>query len=361
MRKQRKRHHQSDKDLPEVPPKMTKLFVPPCEIISPMPQSKIDMKFRLMPLVKKWNEAVFKPPEEQIELLEKISHDALRLFADLPIPKMAFSDFSTVGKNGDHVTSLGAGDHGCVQLMKIKDTDQYVAMKKCNDVNGEENTRVLLREAVAMTMVDDSDLFPKLLGIVWDEGLPKALVMEFIGDATMSSPTFSLNMAISFSDDIAMPSLRWYQIAQDVVRAIQHLHSRQLVHCDLHTGNILLSPSHDSITGADILRAKVIDLGSATPVELQSKPRLLTREEAAHYPQMAPELLTAEPSGHDIKTDIYSVGYVIESIGDATGISVLKELAEVTKQNRLELDKVSHILEMLICFTKRELYCHMDL
>ena len=82
--------------------------------------------------------------------------------------------------------------------------------------------------------------------------------------------------------------------------ALDYINQKDLIHCDLHSGNILISGGNCYIT----------DLGSCGPVNEKSSNKIY-----GIIPYVAPELLRGKINAKSTKeTDIYSVGMLMWEI-----------------------------------------------
>ena len=86
-------------------------------------------------------------------------------------------------------------------------------------------------------------------------------------------------------------------IVQGIVQALENLHTRDLIHCDIKPGNILLT------TEGTI---KIIDLGLATRVADSNK------QHAGTLDYMAPEVVNEQ--NYNQKADIWSLGITLFSM-----------------------------------------------
>ncbi|RHZ58784.1 hypothetical protein Glove_368g33 [Diversispora epigaea] len=88
---------------------------------------------------------------------------------------------------------------------------------------------------------------------------------------------------------------------RDIIIGIKFLHDNKIIHCDLHSGNILI------ITN-DVFEAVISDLGFCQRVTSNSK----NSKKPQMYgviPYMAPELFKGEP--HTFESDVYSLGMIM--------------------------------------------------
>ena len=130
--------------------------------------------------------------------------------------------------------------------------------------------------------------------------------MELLSEANASCcPTLK-----KFLANCTVPLRTAIKIAIDICIAIHELHVKGLLHNDLHSGNILVRNSS---------HVKIIDFGKSTlvtyplryDIELQSK-----QHERFNTVQLflAYELRNIRGSFQNIASDVYSVGYNIDSI-----------------------------------------------
>ncbi len=97
-----------------------------------------------------------------------------------------------------------------------------------------------------------------------------------------------------------LTSLQQKQIALDIARGLQYLHKNGLVHCDLHSANILLTSE---------CRAKITDFGLAKTYAYSLKSVSKISQAIAWC---APELLCSGTT--TVKADIYSLGTILWEI-----------------------------------------------
>src|SRR5215469_17013466 len=87
--------------------------------------------------------------------------------------------------------------------------------------------------------------------------------------------------------------LKWQyklQLLKNIVLGLKIIHESNLIHCDLHDGNILISDNYETY---------IIDLGLCKPIE-----NSLQDQNYGVIPYMAPEVLRFKPYNSAI--DIYS-------------------------------------------------------
>lgn len=89
----------------------------------------------------------------------------------------------------------------------------------------------------------------------------------------------------------------------DVLRGLEHAHSRDILHRDIKPANILIGQSSEG---------KLSDFGLAIPVGMNLK--ALGVKQYAYVLHMAPELYDGKP--HTIETDIYACGVTLYRIAN---------------------------------------------
>ena len=140
--------------------------------------------------------------------------------------------------------------------------------------------------------------------------------MEFIGIETTASPT--LRGLLREARDVD-----WINLILDFCMVMQYIHNKGVLHNDLHPRNILIR---------DQKFLKIIDFGKASlvedpvmyDIESGSEKQALYNERHIH---LAHELRNVPKSFQSIQSDIYSLGYNIGLISDATKNEKLSYIA----------------------------------
>lgn len=118
------------------------------------------------------------------------------------------------------------------------------------------------------------------------------LVMEFVAGSNLDLP-------------IRRSAIPWEQAARwvaEACEALEHAHSRGVVHCDLKPANLLLDPSGG---------VRVTDFGLAR--HLSDPPGHGVRVEGT-APYMAPEQASPRRGSIDVRTDVYGLGAVLSTL-----------------------------------------------
>lgn len=120
----------------------------------------------------------------------------------------------------------------------------------------------------------------------------------------------------------------WIAVCLDIVQAVNHMHSKGYLHCDLKTNNVLVLKK----------RGFVIDFGK---VCLTTKPTANKYTKFYHY--IAPEVLRGKPVSSS--SDVFSLGVIIATIGKSLGN---KSMSLVGQQCKDTKPHVRPILRTLI-------------
>ena len=99
--------------------------------------------------------------------------------------------------------------------------------------------------------------------------------------------------------------LNWYnklQLLEKIIFGLKTIHESNLIHCDLHDGNILISDNHDELF--------ITDLGLCKPINnLQNSSTNDNDKVYGVLPYMAPEILRRGP--YTPASDIYSFSMIM--------------------------------------------------
>ncbi|XP_071798742.1 uncharacterized protein [Asterias amurensis] len=229
---------------------------------------------------------------------------------------------------------LGQGASGGVLMMLYN--NEHVAVK-CVPT-GDKDT--VDREVRILSVLSEHDSFPNLHGTI-DCGQFRAVAMQFIGDEA-SATCLTLGEALNGSRSLTLDPADWRSIAMNVVDGIKHMHSEGLLHNDIKMDNILMSndtPTHR-------WRAYVIDVGMATTT-INPRNYVLTSEEKEKYRRfhghIAPEMVD-NAEHQSIQSDIFQLGFVLNSIGQFGAVPFLEQLGDQCKsRDPSERPEMTHI------------------
>lgn len=95
-------------------------------------------------------------------------------------------------------------------------------------------------------------------------------------------------------------------LCYDITDALNHLHEKEYLHCDLKTNNVLVCKK----------KGYLIDFGKVRKIG-----NLTAKKYSSFYAHIAPEVLNGHPAS--TASDIYSLGKIIAAIGKNTKYDVL--------------------------------------
>lgn len=181
-------------------------------------------------------------------------------------------------------------------LKGVRPTVQDKARQEC----------LLQREYTILTQLE-SPFIVRAWELRKDPQVGLCIVMEYIDGQTLDSWLRS------------KPSLRQrHQILNEILDAIQYLHSKQIIHGDLKPGNILITNAGDHI--------KLLDLGLADKDEFAQTNLGCTKRYAA------PEQISGE--NIDSRTDIFALGAIIRLLFPHQYLCVVHKCTRSRKERR---------------------------
>lgn len=220
--------------------------------------------------------------------------------------------------------NIGSGTYGECSLKKYKRLGIIVLEKQV----ASSDLKAVITEAQCMNTLTHQCI-PQLLGVQIEQR-PYSLVMEFLGN-NMESITFHKLLLQSTQKQSPLSNKEWISVCTDITEAVQHIHIKGFLHCDLKTNNVLVSQE----------RGFVIDFGKACRI---SKPS--ARKYTSFYPHIAPEVLRGQPVS--TSSDVFSLGVIMYTVGKALQIASVKCLGKQCKDtNPLVRPSVPEVLRML--------------
>lgn len=190
------------------------------------------------------------------------------------------------------VTTIGVG--GMAEVLKVQDTQtgQYRALKIHFSATDDDAIHLRYRrEQRALAHCDHPNVV-KAYEYGVHEGRP-FVVMEFVQGVPLTRFLEERDLVPGIERD-KMACLLGIQIAS----ALDHIHSRHLLHCDLKPDNILVT-SDETV--------KLVDFGIT--VDLGQEGALADGELVGTYAFCSPEQVSGTPLDH--RSDLYSLGVVL--------------------------------------------------
>ena len=202
--------------------------------------------------------------------------------------------------------SIGGGVFGNCYLKKFTRLSKNVVEKQLID----GNIDVLYKEAQYMQMFSHRCI-PHLFGIQVEKN-PLSLVMEFVGENSQSMTVHKLLFDSNAAKIRSSMSLKdWLCVCYDITDALDYMHQKGYLHCDLKTDNVLVSKR----------KGYLIDFG---------KVREMAHPTAKKYKvlhgHIAPEVLKG--SHVNSASDVYSLGIIFKTIAKEINSKVLSQLGK---------------------------------
>ena len=152
---------------------------------------------------------------------------------------------------------------------------------------------------------------PHLIGLQ-TQMKPYSLIMEFLGDKTISMTVHRLLFDSKFNDQkLMMRTAKWCRVSYDIADALHYIHEKGYLHCDIKSNNTLVYNQ----------KGYLIDFGKVCHIS-QSRGKQYKKA----YPHIAPEVLNGSPVSQ--ASDKFSLGKIIEAIGEETQNQELKSMGE---------------------------------
>jgi len=185
---------------------------------------------------------------------------------------------------------LGEGGMGAVYLGYHEGKDQYVAIKVLADhlANNQSYIDRFYREAKSGALLNHPNIV-RTLSVGQDKATGKYyLVLEFV-DGQTAQALLEKQGRLALGDAV--------HIALDVARALEHAHSRNIVHRDIKPDNILITRSGVS---------KLVDLGLARRLDEASHLTAARQGFGTTYYMPYEQAINAKYA--DARSDIYALG-----------------------------------------------------
>lgn len=191
------------------------------------------------------------------------------------------------------VAVLGSGSMGEVLLAEDTLLSRRVAIKRLRpELAGDPRHRERLRNEARIAVQLDHPAIVRVLDLLRDDGVDH-IVMEYVAGPSLRA----------LRSRRALPIPEVVQIAAQVVDALDHVHRRGVVHCDLKLENVLTTRDG---------RPKLNDFGIARSVACVGCDEIIGTPRA-----MSPEQISGAPI--DGRSDLFSVGVLLHEL--VTGVS----------------------------------------
>ena len=242
-----------------------------------------------------------------------------------------FSNFEPVDEakaaSGDYgnIKPLCASYHGPSRLFTAVYKGKKVVLKTLKPEFAQDNqSRENLKKEYEITSQLDQKSIRKALSFENIEGLGETIVFEYIDGKSLAE-----HVRVGTLNEKEIKS-----ILVDLCDALNYMHQRGIFHCDLKPENVM-------ITASDC-RPKIIDIG-LPETEYKTDRELLIKENEF----IAPELIKGEEA--DPRSDVYSIGKIIEFIIERNMLSQYKGIATHCTQFSREqrFDSIAEVRSLL--------------
>jgi len=196
---------------------------------------------------------------------------------------------------------IGEGSYGDVFLGTWINTasDQVVAIKKLHlRILSEPDLEEFIKEAEIMSKCAQSPYIVRFFGIcVCVEKQNYSIVMEYLEKGSL------YHILKDTKEILPWNPIRW-KIAIDITHGLNYLHSKEILHRDLKSPNVLIDNEY---------RAKICDFGLAKIKLESSSTSTISKNKLGTTRWRAPELCIRKTAPNKI-SDIYSLGMILWEI-----------------------------------------------
>lgn len=208
---------------------------------------------------------------------------------------------SLIGQTVSHyrvLEKLGAGGMGVVYKAKDTNLDRFVALKFLPEDLAEDPQTLerFRREARAASALNHPNICT-----IYEVGKEQGelfIAMEFVEGRPLSEYILETGLTLS----------RVLRYGKQIAAALEHAHSRGIIHGDLKPLNIIVTVEGDAKI-LDFGLAKRSDPGEITRKLMQAGPTETSRGPAGTLPYMSPEQLEGKEA--TVPSDIWALGVVL--------------------------------------------------
>ena len=228
-------------------------------------------------------------------------------------------------KDFTNIKPFYASVHGNSRLFTANYNGRKVILKALKaEVADDPECKENLKKEYELTSELEYKFIRKAIGFENIVGIGDCIVLEYIDGK-------------SLAEHVRVGTLNEKQIKSvliDLCDGLNYMHQRCIIHCDLKPENII-------VTAADN-RAKIIDIG-LPETEYKTDRELLIKENEF----IAPELIKGEEA--DPRSDVYSLGKIIEFIGERNMLSQFSSVATHCTQFSREqrFDSISDVKSVI--------------
>ena len=224
-------------------------------------------------------------------------------------------------KDYSDIRPLYTSRYGNSRVFTARNNGKKVVIKALKpELANNASCKASLRQEYDITNMLDNKFFRKALDFVNIQGLGDCIVFEFIEGKTLAE-----HVRVGTLSEKQVKS-----ILVEICDALQYLHRNRMVHCNLMPENVMIT--------ANDYRVKLIDIG--VPETNQDADRELLIKEMEF---VAPEIIKGED--YDTRADIYSLGKIMEFIGERNITkqynSVATHCTQFSKEQRF--DSISEV------------------
>jgi cyclin-dependent kinase 8/11 len=246
-------------------------------------------------------------------------------------------DFFTRGER------VGSGTYGCVYVGTRKgDPSRVVAIKEPRTTESPDDRRLppaIFRELAFLSEID----YPHIVR------LPMSNIFLDHANCTVSMVydygAVDVRKVVHLSSSSRKPASLKPVIAKSILfqllLALDHLHKRDIAHCDVTPSNLLIMPPDNPLSGV----VKLIDFGLSRVIDRESAER---QYGVVTVWYRAPELLIGD-TGYTEKIDVWSAGCIFAELlnGSVLFRSQTKEIENDSRKfNRQQLTQIMDVIPL---------------